>query len=187
MSIKEQEILKAATSLFSKYGFHAVGVDRIVAESRVAKMTFYKYFYSKEYLIETVLEKRDMDLRKSITEAIDRRRSPKAKLKAIFTWYSEWFSINDFQGCMFIKASEEFPQVGTRIRDISKSHKVWLENKIRALLQQFNPKYSNELPVLILVLLDGLTVRANMFNDGRGSQVNNIWKYVNQLIERESR
>lgn len=185
MSIKEQEILKAATSLFSKYGFHAVGVDSIVAESRVAKMTFYKYFHSKEYLIESVLEKRDMDLRKNITEAIDQRRSPKTKLKAIFTWYSEWFSMNDFQGCLFIKASEEFPQAGIKIREISRSHKVWLENKIRELLKQFNPKYTSELPALILVLLDGLTVRANMFDDDRGSQVNNIWKYVSQLIESE--
>ena len=51
MSDKEEAVLVAATRLFSEFGFHSVVVDTIVAESNVAKMTFYKYFPSKDDLI----------------------------------------------------------------------------------------------------------------------------------------
>jgi AcrR family transcriptional regulator len=44
--------------LFYRDGYHATGIDRILADAGVAKMTLYKHFRSKEELILAVLEKR---------------------------------------------------------------------------------------------------------------------------------
>lgn len=44
-------ILEAAGPLFYREGFHAVGVDRVIAEAGVAKATFYKHFPSKDDVI----------------------------------------------------------------------------------------------------------------------------------------
>ncbi|EPQ2156324.1 TetR/AcrR family transcriptional regulator [Acinetobacter baumannii] len=49
-------IIHTSRYLFDQHGFHNVGVDRISKESNVSKMTFYKYFKSKEKLIELCLE-----------------------------------------------------------------------------------------------------------------------------------
>ncbi|MBZ0386828.1 TetR/AcrR family transcriptional regulator, partial [Acinetobacter baumannii] len=49
-------IIHTSRYLFDQHGFHNVGVDRISKESNVSKMTFYKYFKSKEKLIELYLE-----------------------------------------------------------------------------------------------------------------------------------
>jgi len=38
---KRQAILDTATRLFYAHGYHAVGIDRIIAEAGVAKMTMY--------------------------------------------------------------------------------------------------------------------------------------------------
>ncbi|WP_321533402.1 TetR/AcrR family transcriptional regulator [Acinetobacter baumannii] len=48
---KRKTILDTALSLFKQYSFKFVGVDRIINESQVAKMTFYKHFPSKTLLI----------------------------------------------------------------------------------------------------------------------------------------
>ncbi len=45
---KKEDIINTALELFNQIGYNATGVDKIIAESNVAKMTFYKYFPSKE-------------------------------------------------------------------------------------------------------------------------------------------
>src|SRR4030088_1959296 len=51
-------ILETAYRLFSRHGIQAVGIDTIVAESHVAKMTLYRYFPSKEDLVLAFLDLR---------------------------------------------------------------------------------------------------------------------------------
>jgi len=185
LNVKKKSILDAATALFSKNGYHAVGVDSIVAKSNVAKMTFYKHYPSKEFLIESVLFQRDQDLRDSICAAIDKRRTPKTKVKAIFDWYEEWFAAPDFHGCMFIKATEEFPDIGVKIREISQNHKIWMEGLVSELLKECKIKSHAEMAIHILIVLDGLTVRSNMFKNEAKDAVRIAWRYVNNMIDAE--
>ena len=186
MNLKKKSILEAATSLFSKNGYHAVGVDSIVAKSNVAKMTFYKHYPSKEFLIESVLIQRDLDLRVSIQAALEKRRTPKTKIKAIFDWYEDWFATEEFHGCMFIKASEEFPEIDVKIREISQTHKEWIETLIAGLLKECNIRSHGDLAVHILTVLDGLTVRSNLFREGAKHHVKSAWRYVSNMIEAET-
>ena len=54
MSAKRDSIITTAMRLFNQYGFTNIGIDRIIDESGVAKMTFYKHFPSKNQLIRPV-------------------------------------------------------------------------------------------------------------------------------------
>ena len=54
-----ERILETAYDLFSRHGTRAVGVDTIIAESGVAKMTLYRNFTSKDELILEFLRQRD--------------------------------------------------------------------------------------------------------------------------------
>ena len=54
-----EKILATAFRLFYAQGFRAAGIDTIIAESGVAKATFYKYFPAKDDLILAYLEKVD--------------------------------------------------------------------------------------------------------------------------------
>ncbi|WP_335962253.1 TetR/AcrR family transcriptional regulator, partial [Acinetobacter haemolyticus] len=56
---KKEDIIATALYLFNRHNYSSVGVDRIISESGVAKMTFYKYFPSKENLIEECLSRRN--------------------------------------------------------------------------------------------------------------------------------
>ena len=56
---KRDQLVDAALELFYRNGFNATGIDKIIAEAGVAKMTLYKHFKSKEELIQAALRRRD--------------------------------------------------------------------------------------------------------------------------------
>ena len=45
-SFRALRVLHTAKDLFNQFGFHKVGVDRIIADSQIPKATFYNYFHS---------------------------------------------------------------------------------------------------------------------------------------------
>ena len=53
-----ERILVTAHELFYRDGLRATGIDRLIAESGVAKLTFYRHFPSKDDLIRTFLDYR---------------------------------------------------------------------------------------------------------------------------------
>ncbi|MHB1528956.1 MAG: TetR/AcrR family transcriptional regulator [Acidiferrobacteraceae bacterium] len=53
-----ERILLTANDLFYREGIRATGIDRVIAESGVAKATFYRHFASKNDLVREYLEYR---------------------------------------------------------------------------------------------------------------------------------
>lgn len=99
-----ERILETAYALFAQHGIRAVGIDRIVAESRVAKMTLYHHFPSKERLVLAFLELREQRwTRDWLEREIDRRvETGRHPLLAIFDAFEEWFADPGFEGCPFL-------------------------------------------------------------------------------------
>jgi len=60
--------LDTVSHLFNLHGFQAVGVDRLIHETDMAKATFYNNFKSKEKLIEMCLIVQKDTLKEKITE-----------------------------------------------------------------------------------------------------------------------
>ena len=103
-------IVDTAYDLFSRHGIRAVGVDRIVAESGVAKMSLYRHFGSKDDLVLAFLQERERRWTNEWLRAEVERRgaTPAQRMLAIFDVFGEWFSIEDFEGCSFINVLLEF-------------------------------------------------------------------------------
>ncbi len=63
----KESIKRAAQDLFRKYGYHKTSVNEIAKRAKIAKATIYKYFESKELLLQAIL----MDyIRHSVHEII---------------------------------------------------------------------------------------------------------------------
>ena len=50
MNSEKEQLIMVATDLFSRHGFHAFDVDRILAEAAVARMTLYNHFLARTIL-----------------------------------------------------------------------------------------------------------------------------------------
>ena len=109
-----ERILETAYDLFSRSGTRAVGVDTIIAESGVAKMTLYRNFASKDDLILEFLRQRDERWTRAWLQAevTERAEQPGARMLAIFDVFGEWFAREDFEGCAFINVMLELDDRG---------------------------------------------------------------------------
>src|SRR5262245_61425521 len=78
---KREELIDTALRLFSRHGYRATGIDTILAEAGVAKMTLYHHFKSKDELIVAALKKRDAEWRTWFVRRVDELgRTPREKL-----------------------------------------------------------------------------------------------------------
>ncbi|GGY24944.1 TetR/AcrR family transcriptional regulator [Paludibacterium paludis] len=176
MTAKREAILEKAQPLFARYGYHAVGVDRIKEEAGVSKMTLYKYFPTKDALIESVLERRDAQMRESIRAALACFGTPLERLEALFAWHAAWFAEPDFYGCLFIKACDEFPDRTCAIRQVAVRHKRWIEDTIRTELAAIGHAEERELAACLMVLLEGMIVQANL--QGGAARASGMWDMI---------
>ena len=116
-----ERLLQAAYELFTRNGLPTVGVDRIVAEAGVAKMTLYRHFRSKDELAIAALELREQVWTNEwLTREVEQREAtPKGRLLAIFDLFDEWFRRDDYEGCFFTNSLIESHDPLSRIADES--------------------------------------------------------------------
>ncbi|TGT02575.1 TetR family transcriptional regulator, partial [Mesorhizobium sp. M8A.F.Ca.ET.213.01.1.1] len=82
-SAKSQHVVDTAYALFKRDGFHATGIDRIIAEADIAKMTMYRNFPSKDELIVAVLDHRARRFERQLDRLkIERERLGAVNLRA---------------------------------------------------------------------------------------------------------
>ena len=77
-----ERILETAERLFYAEGIRAVGVDRIIAEAGVAKMTLYNHFASKDDLILAALQHREATFMDRFTAWMEEARSNGTNVRA---------------------------------------------------------------------------------------------------------
>ena len=100
-----QKILLTASELFYQKGIQNVGINEIIATSGVAKKTLYRYFASKEELIEEVMRHRAREWLEWFELAVnDSGNTPKERLLATFDVLRNWYASPNFRGCPFINA-----------------------------------------------------------------------------------
>lgn len=119
-------LVETADRLFYAEGIRAVGIDRIIAEAKVAKMSLYKHFPSKDDLIEAVLRHRDECFFRFFRSAIERHSDGSqlgGPLGALFAAQKEWFESPGFRGCAFINASVELTDPDHPAAAVVRDHK----------------------------------------------------------------
>lgn len=162
-SPRRERLLETATELFYKHGYHATGIDRILAEAGVAKMTLYKHFRSKDELILAVLRRRDETFRNWLMREVDRRgASPRERLLVLFDVLRDWFRKNEYRGCMFINAGAEYGAPDSAIRAAACEHKRLLRGYIEQLARDAGATDPAELASGLSLLANGATVAAQL-------------------------
>ena len=154
-------ILEVASQLFYQHGIRAVGVDTLIAQSGVAKMTFYKHFKSKDLLVLEFLQRRDTNWRAWFESAVC-RLAPNAEDRplAIFDALEERFSSKDFRGCAFINTMIEMADGDHMAHQAADEHKQNVQRMVRSFLSAAGIKKSAELAKVFSLLMDGAIVTA---------------------------
>ncbi|QPC91864.1 TetR/AcrR family transcriptional regulator [Mesorhizobium sp. INR15] len=162
-SEKRQHIVQTAYALFKRDGFHATGIDRIIAEADIAKMTMYRHFPSKEGLIAEVLGWRAQRFEHQLDQLALLETTPQQKIMTIFDWYGGWFQSPDFHGCLFAHALAEYGDPGHPVFKAVAEQKNGLQRRMCRLLEEVMPGDRAEaVASALLMLIEGASLLAQI-------------------------
>jgi AcrR family transcriptional regulator len=165
-SAARERILQTAERLFYRDGYHAVGVDTIVAESGVAKMTLYRHFPSKDDLIAAYLERTNEQLLAWMEGLIAPHDDPQKALEAVFDGVAKLASSPECRGCAFVGAAGEFPEPDHPVHRAAAEHKRAVVDRLRELAEQAGARNPNVLAEELLLIMDGAWSAARVFGPG---------------------
>jgi len=156
-SFRALRVLHAARDLFNQHGFHNVGVDRIIAEARISKSTFYNDFHSKERLIEMCLTFQKDALKDEVFSIIYSYRELMLfdKLKKIFYLHAD---VEGFYHLPF-KAIFEIEKLYPTAYKVVADYRNWLIDEIYKLLLTIKAMASMEDAHMFLFVIDGAMVQ----------------------------
>ncbi|MDQ8182122.1 TetR/AcrR family transcriptional regulator [Pelagicoccus sp. SDUM812005] len=171
-SPKRDLLLETAFRLFYLSGYHAVGIDTILAEAGVAKMTLYNHFKSKDELIVAALQRRADEIlsarEATLSAASD---DPLDQLSALFDAYEGWFKTPDFNGCAFIRAIAEYPDQASPVNQAVRQQKQILIDQLESLARKLPTDDPKSLATQIYLLAEGAIIRAHTFRDPAAAQL----------------
>jgi AcrR family transcriptional regulator len=157
-----ERILDCAATLFYRDGIRATGIDRVIAEAGVAKMSLYNHFAGKDELVLAFLERRDEKWMLWLKTRVDAERSPDKRLVTVFDALHEWFASRDFRGCAFINASVEYADEKSAATTAALRHKARLRDFLESTARAARMRKPDELAWSLLLLVEGAIVTAQM-------------------------
>lgn len=152
-----ERILLTAHDLFYREGIRATGIDRVIAQSGVTKVTFYRHFPSKNDLILTFLEYRHQRWMAWFVDALQRHGGDAA---ALVPALAEWFRDDNFRGCAFINSVGELGGTLPEVVAIARRHKQDMANAIAGLLPPSARRRKDAQAIAVAV--DGAIIRVQI-------------------------
>jgi len=156
-----QRILETADRLFYQEGVRAVGIDRIIAEAGVAKMSLYKHFRSKDDLILAALKYREEGVLEFFRSAMERHgKKGKSRLRGLFAALKDFFESPGFRGCPFQNAAVELADPTHPGTEFVRGHKQRFSEFLHGLVEESVGKGAAKIAPAISVLVEGAIVTA---------------------------
>lgn len=152
-----ERILLTARDLFYREGLRAIGVDRIVAESGVAKTSLYRWFPSKDDLITAFLVEEEIDRWGSWDTNAARfsGASPLEELRGIFIGLEHKIANSSFRGCPFLNAVTELPDASHPARAVCHRATVELRRRLLALVTRIGVRNPQQVSDQLTLLVEG--------------------------------
>ncbi|ADI91296.1 transcriptional regulator, TetR family protein [Acinetobacter oleivorans DR1] len=154
---RAMQVVNESIHLFHHFGFHTVGVDRIVKESKIPKATFYNYFHSKERFIEMCLTVQKERLKEKVVSIAEYHQglSVNEKLKKLY------FLHTDVDGMYYLlfKAIFETKLTYSKAYQIAVRYRTWLINEIYSQLIKLKTDATFQDAKLFLYMIEGTIIQ----------------------------
>lgn len=155
-----ERLLHTAHRLFYREGIRATGIDKVIAESGVTKVTFYRHFPSKNDLVCAYLKLRHTLWMAWFADALVRHGKAHGGWAALAPALGEWFTREDFRGCAFINSVSELGDTVPEVNAIARRHKQDMADLLATLLPP-SATQAQDAQALALVV-EGAIVRVQL-------------------------
>ena len=148
-------VLDTATRLFTAHGVHAVGMDRLIAECGLGKMSVYRLFPTKDDLVGAYLSRLAEHILELIDQAVAQAENPRAGLHAILDGIASDLHRPDFRGCPFGNAASEYDDPRHPARQVARDYRRRLLERLDTTARDLDLVHGPVLARQLAVLIDG--------------------------------
>jgi AcrR family transcriptional regulator len=157
-------LLTTASRIFYAEGIHSVGVDRIVAEAKVTRATFYRHFPGKEDLVLAYLQGADQAIRGQVETAIAAGLPAGDAVRAVAASIAEGIRSPGFRGCAFLNAVAEYPDPAHPVHQAVLAHRQWFLDTILTLMSRIHETSAEPAAHHFVMLRDGAMAAGCLFD-----------------------
>lgn len=159
MSAVRDRILEVAGELFYREGVRAVGIDAIIEQADVARMSFYRHFKSKDGLVLACVQQRDERVLAWFEREVARLApDPHDRPLAVFDALALRFKTERYRGCGLLNTMSEMPDRTDTAHRAAAQAKTRFEGYLAGLLRGAGLPDSHAAD--LLQLFDGAAVTA---------------------------
>lgn len=152
----KEHILDVADQLFYGQGLHTIGIDRVIAEAKIAKTSLYRYFPSKDALIRAYLERRNQRFWQLLEAYLATcEPQPMAQLMGLVDFIAQLLEAPECQGCPFSLAASEFADAAHPSQQVTVAHKREMCDRIATLAKDSHLNQPQTLAAQLTMLIDG--------------------------------
>jgi AcrR family transcriptional regulator len=158
-----QRILETASELFYQEGSRAVGIDTVIAESGVAKMSLYRSFHSKDELIGAWLEERNKRYWRWFDSIVDQHPGkPREQLRTVIRAMAQRTVKPDYRGCPFLNTALDYAESRHPGRQLAIRHKQTLASRLLRIGRELGARDPAALSRQLVLLINGAQATAGM-------------------------
>jgi AcrR family transcriptional regulator len=157
-------LLKAAERRFYADGIAATGIDTVVAEAGVARMSLYNNFGSKDNLIAAYLDRRHAEWLELLARRLEQAADARGRVLAVFDAYLDHAAFaydKGFRGCGLLNGAAELP-VGHPGRESVRVHKNEVEQALVDLVAEAGVADARAVGEHLYLLVEGGVVSAGL-------------------------
>jgi len=181
--LARERVFEVAADLFYREGIRAIGVETIVKQAGVAKISLYRSFPSKDDLVVAYLQNRNAVFWQHWDEAFARYRGdPRAQLRAIMTYLAERTTKPGYRGCPFINYSAEFPEPSHPGHQVAIANKREMRRRMLEMAEALGAREPKKLADGLLLLIEG-TYAISQTLGGRDSPGHAVVFAAEALVE----
>jgi AcrR family transcriptional regulator len=149
-------VFQVAADLFYKESIRAVGVETIVKQAGVAKISLYRSFESKDDLIVAYLASRNVDYWRNLDRIIAAKQDdPRAQLRALVGYVANRATTSGYRGCPFINYASEFPEPSHPGHRIVEENKQEMRRRLVGLGKAIGASRPVQLADALFLLIEG--------------------------------
>jgi len=176
-------VFQVAADLFYKESIRSVGVETIVKQAGVAKISLYRSFESKDDLIVAYLESRNADYWQNVDRILAaKRNNPRAQVRALISYVASRATTSGYRGCPFINYASEFPDPSHPGHRVVDKNKREMHQRLVALSKALGASRPAQLADALFLLIEGAYASSQTLG-GRNGPAANLPRAADTLIE----
>jgi len=169
-------VFEVASDLFYRESIRAVGVDTIVKQAGVAKISLYRNFDSKDDLIVAYLENRNADYWRNVDQILATKGSdPRAQLRALIDYVGGRTTTPGYRGCPFINYASEFPDASHPGHQVVDENKREMRRRLVNLTKTIGALRPAQLADALFLLIEGAYASSQTLGGRSGPAANLFW------------